>query len=561
MLRSTLCCAVTALLFLTLPQTAEAQNCNRNCDPSQRDAHGCCIKKKNKTKKPRRCPKGQKITADTGGHCCWTGQAWNGSRCVGTPQKCPRGWNVDEVQQSCRKAPKREACQAGKALAQDKKHCCWPGQAWSKMQNKCLGKPECPKGTQASGETCVGRAEVAEVSRPAVDTAAMVSVPGGSYKRGSTPASMRAGLKVCNETYTAECNIEWFEREGPQVPITVSTFQIDKFEVTNAQYDTCVKAGKCRAINYGQCSLFDAESGSWEVGNTPHADIRKPGHPVVCSTWNEADAYCSWAGKRLPTESEWEKAARGATDEREFPWGNRFDPSAFNWGENTGFGSQDGHVTTAPVGFYSASTSPYGAHDMAGNAMEWTSDWFDESFYTAGPKSDPRSTNSASGQRVARGGSWTFAANAGRVSYRFYLDPNSREDGLGFRCAASAGGSARRDDPDPVVPDRKPAGAGLDFASAERMIKASGYKILTTKDEKQTGITARVWLVSKGNVNAALTLWTFDNPSVFVPQTLKHLQAQKGFAAERVGDAVFSAYVPEDGAGAVRIVRQVLGTR
>ena len=546
-----------ALLVLTLPNAAQAQNCNRNCDPSQRDAHGCCVKKKDKVDR-RRCPKGQKITADTAGHCCWTGQAWNGSRCVGTPTKCPRNWNVDEAEQSCRRAPKREACEAGKVLAQDKKHCCWPGQAWSKMQSKCLGNPECPKGTKQSGETCVGRAEVAEAGSPSADTTAMVTVPAGSFRRGSTPASMRAGLKVCNDTYTAECNIEWFEREGPQSELTLSGFQIDKFEVTNAEYDKCVRAGKCPTVNYGQCSLFDSADGSWEIGNTPHPDIRKPNHPVVCTTWTEAESFCRWAGKRLPTEAEWEKAARGGNDEREFPWGNRFDASAFNWGENTGFGSQDGFVTSSPVGFYAASASPYGAHDMAGNAMEWTSDWFDGDFYATAPRTDPFSSNPASGQRVARGGSWTFAGNAGRVAYRFYLDPQSREDGLGFRCAASSGDVVKRDTPAPrdvVAPN------SLDFAGAEALIRKGGYQILTTKDEVQQGIKARVWLVSKGSVNAALTLWTFDSPDVFVPQTLKHLQSQKGFAAKQVGKAVFSAYVPEDTSSAVRVMGEVLGSK
>lgn len=556
MFRSFVCCAVMALFVFFVPQNAEAQNCNRNCDPSQRDAHGCCIAKKKKKKK-KRCPKGQKITADTAGHCCWTGQAWNGSRCVGTPTKCPKGWTVDAGTQACRKAPKRETCEAGKVLAQDKKHCCWPGQAWSKMRKACIGIPECPKGTKRDGENCVGRAVVAESSRPSVDTGLMVTVPGGTYKRGSTPASMKAGLKVCNETYTAECNLAWFEREGPQKEISVSTFKIDKFEVTNAQYATCVKAGRCRPVSWNKCSLFDADNGTWGIGNKPHPDLTKPDHPAVCTTWSEADTYCRWAGKRLPTESEWEKAARGARDAREFPWGNRFDPAAFNWGENTGFGSQDGHVTTAPVGYYSANASPYGANDMSGNAMEWTSDWFDESFYIVGPKTDPVSTNAASGQRVARGGSWTFAANAGRVSYRFYLDPNSREDGLGFRCVSGGASAARTPPKDPV----KPAGGSLNYAQTEGMIKRAGYKILQTKDENQPGITARVWLVSKGSVNAAVTLWQFDNPSVFVPQTLKHLASQPGFAAERVGDAVFSSYVPKDTKGAKRVMREIMKRR
>jgi iron(II)-dependent oxidoreductase len=382
----------------------------------------------------------------------------------------------------------------------------------------------------------------------------MVSVRAGHFQRGSSRQSMETGLKICNETYTAECNLAWFEREGPRSKVFVSAFEIDKFEVSNAEYGACVRSGSCKPVAWNRCSLFDESTGSWGVGITPHTHLQRPKHPAVCTSWEDADTFCRWAGKRLPTEAEWEKAARGDRDAREFPWGNQFDANLLNWGENTGFGSQDGFVTSSPVGYYQRGASPYGAYDMAGNAMEWTADWFDESSYRSANKRDPRGGTSASGSRIARGGSWTFAGNAGRVSYRFFLDPTTREDGVGFRCARGAkAGAAER--------GASGSTATLSEADIQRMIAQAGFKVVTANEEVNPGIRARVWIVSKGADNAAITRWSFDEPATSARQTIEHLKDESGFAGTQFGDIVLSVYVPEDSAAARRILAALVARR
>lgn len=199
--------------------------------------------------------------------------------------------------------------------------------------------------------------------------------------------------------------------EKPQHTVYLDAFWIDRTEVTNAMYAQCVQTGKCSAPAHSR-----------RYGLPEYAN-----HPALGVSWNQAQEYCAWAGRRLPTEAEWEKAARG-TDGRLYPWGNDApDASRLNFN----------HLVddTTEVGKYPAGASPYGALDMAGNVWEWVADGYDENYYAESPAKNPTGGNSAN-QRVLRGGSWNNEAPNVRAANRFWAFPG-RNDTDGFRCARS----------------------------------------------------------------------------------------------------------------------------
>ncbi|MDH7487096.1 MAG: bifunctional serine/threonine-protein kinase/formylglycine-generating enzyme family protein [Anaerolineae bacterium] len=218
--------------------------------------------------------------------------------------------------------------------------------------------------------------------------------------------------------------------EHPQHTVYVSAFWIDQTEVTNERYLKCVQGGACRAPT--ECD--------W--GEPTYSDSSKADHPVVCVSWQDAKAYCEWTGKRLPTEAEWEKAARG-TDGLMYPWGDAFDGSRLNFCDaNCEFNHRDssvddGYQRTAPVGSYPAGASPYGALDMAGNVWEWCQDWYGSDYYASSPSRDPQGPDSGD-RRVVRGGSWLNVERSVRAAVRAWLDPDLRDHYVGFRCVSQA---------------------------------------------------------------------------------------------------------------------------
>ncbi|MBI2503027.1 MAG: SUMF1/EgtB/PvdO family nonheme iron enzyme [Candidatus Latescibacteria bacterium] len=222
-----------------------------------------------------------------------------------------------------------------------------------------------------------------------------VLVPAGSFIMGSTEGSAA---------------------EAPAHLVALEAYYIDQYEVTVGQYRACVEEGACE-------EPVDASLCNWQgaVGDN---------HPINCIRWAQAQAYCEWAGLRLPTEAEWEKAARGA-DGRTYPWGEDFDRDKANYADN-GFMQR-----TRPVGSYPDGRSPYGAYDLAGNVYEWVADWYEPNYYPTSPSSDPQGPDSGS-QRVLRGGSWWFEPHQMRSFHREPYHPADTDIDIGFRCARSA---------------------------------------------------------------------------------------------------------------------------
>lgn len=197
----------------------------------------------------------------------------------------------------------------------------------------------------------------------------MVVVPGGEFIRGGSEAGMLGEQKMMLPAY-----------------------QIDKFEVTNMQYKTFVED-----------TGYPAPWGSYPAN--------QPDYPVTNVSWHDGQAYCNWAGKRLPTEAEWEKAARGETGQI-FPWGSTMKADVANTVESNNGGP-------IRVGSFEGSPSPYGAFDLGGNVWEWVDDWYD----------------SGQGAKVIRGGAWNAAATWANAASRNQAQPTQKTNNIGFRCA------------------------------------------------------------------------------------------------------------------------------
>jgi len=222
----------------------------------------------------------------------------------------------------------------------------------------------------------------------------MVFVPGGTFQMGSEETDAAA-----------------HDDEFPQHAVTLDSFWIDQTEVTNAQYERCVEDDVC-----------------WPSGYAGVEDYRGSDYPVEAVTWHNGATYCEWAGARLPTEAEWEYAARGP-EGHVYPWGDETPTRDLcNFDNNEG--------GTVPPGSYPAGASWCGALDMAGNVYEWVADWYDEGYYAGSPSQNP--TGPATGEFVVlRGGSWGTDQAAVRAADRSYhLPPDHLYGGVGFRCVS-----------------------------------------------------------------------------------------------------------------------------
>jgi iron(II)-dependent oxidoreductase len=200
--------------------------------------------------------------------------------------------------------------------------------------------------------------------------------------------------------------------ESPAHEVDVPEYEIDQFEVTNRDFAQFIGA-----TGYETDSQKSGSGSTWQK----YAE-GKDNHPVVKVSWNDAVAYCEWLGKRLPTEVEWEKAAKGS-EGYVYPWGNDFDPQKAN-------GKDRGIRSTTAVGSFPEGASPYGLLDMAGNVWEWTADW-----YEAYPGSSYRSDYFGERFRVLRGGGWFETADFLRTTVRNANTDVAASDDIGFRCA------------------------------------------------------------------------------------------------------------------------------
>ncbi|HEC16142.1 MAG TPA: hypothetical protein ENI99_06165 [Sedimenticola sp.] len=236
----------------------------------------------------------------------------------------------------------------------------------------------------------------------------MVFIPAGEFIMGSSREELAPIIKEFGER--ADFQGYDFDRETPRRRVYVKAFYIDRYEVTNAQYKEFIDAT-------GHMPPRHWEGGTYAEG--------MGNHPVIKITWFDASAYAIWAGKRLPTEEEWEKAARGE-DGRIYPWGSEFDPAKSGTAETT----LRTHFTimgltnfAAPVDAFKEDRSPYGVVGMTGNVMEWTESWFDKG----------RSW-------VVKGGAWVHLGPRARSAARIGVDPEAVSHLLGFRCAMDAQG-------------------------------------------------------------------------------------------------------------------------
>jgi len=230
----------------------------------------------------------------------------------------------------------------------------------------------------------------------AADGAPMVLIPAGPFTMGSDSGN---------------------DDEQPVHEVTLDDFYIDQYEVTNARYADCVAAGDCTFPNPDDPHCTEA-----------YDDSDKMNHPVVCVNWEQANTYCEWRGDRLPTEAEWEKAARG-TDGQIYPWDDTApNEELLNFNQNVN--------DTTPVGSYPDGVSPYGVYDMAGNVFEWVADWYNANYYSNSPSQNPIGPSTGDG-KVLRGGAWDSYDDDARASYRGNDDPDNHYDSYGFRCVAA----------------------------------------------------------------------------------------------------------------------------
>ena len=236
----------------------------------------------------------------------------------------------------------------------------------------------------------------------------MILIPAGNFIMGTNSEQANADQKPAHKVY-------------------LDAFYIDKHEVTNAQFEAFITDGGYQNQEHWTENGWNFIQKNHITTPLQHGEntvSTKPNHPMIGVSWYEAKAYATWAGKRLPTESEWEKAAKG-TKKRVYPWGDEMDFSKLSYFP---------HVTKVrAVGSFPEGASPYGVLDMAGSVWEWCSDWYGESYYPQSARENPKGPDSGE-YRVLRGGGWDSIRLQLQCTYRYYDKADRRTYNIGFRC-------------------------------------------------------------------------------------------------------------------------------
>lgn len=248
------------------------------------------------------------------------------------------------------------------------------------------------------------------------DGAPMVLIPAGEFQMGTDSAEIPQLVQWAKK-WDSSIRMSIFRDETPRHTLYLAAFYVDKYEVTVGQYRKFIKATGYHAPNWSSVSEYSPTDK----------------HPIIDVSWEHAQTYCKWAGKRLPTEAEWEKAARGGLVSRKYPWGDEVSHDYANY-DGTG-GRDRWGKGNAPVGSFPP--NGYGLYDMAGNVWEWCADYHDKSYYSKSPREDPKGPESG-WARILRGGSWSRYPDLLRVANRRGWNPDVMDPSIGFRCIQDA---------------------------------------------------------------------------------------------------------------------------
>ena len=333
--------------------------------------------------------------------------------------------------------------------------CCVVGPGPRELEMPDLAKfPPVPVAQPSKAELPAGIAIKGNRIVRLSDGAEMVYVPASAFKMGTDRAALQGAYGILSTRAQRGIGLRHVEDQMPQHEVELDCFLIDKYEVTNAQfkrfvadtqYATTAERKGASTVNVGERGEYT--EGGWEVAKRvwwgcPFDAERRDGHefqnhPVVQMSWEDASAYARWAGARLPTEAEWEKAARGV-DGREYPWGDWAHTLVTNRCRAGLAGTPWLNTRTTPVGFHRHAPGPHGTFDQAGNAWEWVQDFYDRHYYASSPTRNP--TGPAKGHMHGlRGGSFNncYGGFYERCATRHAAAPDMPRDDFGFRLAIS----------------------------------------------------------------------------------------------------------------------------